>query len=100
MEDITLDGHKVERRLQGEITTAFPNFIGKPTNLRQIEQELDQINRLFSRQATINLGAGSNSGGSILDVHIEKQKPWLITLSEKSPRLFQTLLENRPICAR
>ncbi|EJF98512.1 hypothetical protein MEI_00495, partial [Bartonella vinsonii subsp. arupensis Pm136co] len=24
---------------------------------------------------------GSNSGGSILDVHIEKQKPWLITLS-------------------
>ncbi|WP_375682227.1 POTRA domain-containing protein, partial [Bartonella sp. CE47NXGY] len=55
MEDITLDGHKVERRLQGEITTAFPNLIGKPTNLRQIEQGLDQINRLFSRQATINL---------------------------------------------
>ncbi|WP_375673199.1 POTRA domain-containing protein, partial [Bartonella sp. TS82HLJMH] len=81
MEDITLDGHKVERRLQGEITTAFPNLIGKPTNLRQIEQGLDQINRLFSRQATINLGVGCNSGGSILDVHIEKQKPWLITLS-------------------
>ncbi|WP_375700985.1 ShlB/FhaC/HecB family hemolysin secretion/activation protein [Bartonella sp. AA23NXGY] len=97
MEDITLDGHKVERRLQGEITTAFPNLIGKPTNLRQIEQGLDQINRLFSRQATINLGAGSNSGGSILDVHIEKQKPWLITLSSdnlgaKATGIYQTRL--------
>ncbi|MBB4077279.1 hemolysin activation/secretion protein [Bartonella fuyuanensis] len=97
MEDITLDGHKVERRLQGEITTAFPNLIGKPTNLRQIEQGLDQINRLFSRQASINLGAGSNSGGSILDVHIEKQKPWLITLSSdnlgaKATGLYQTRL--------
>ncbi|WP_375645207.1 ShlB/FhaC/HecB family hemolysin secretion/activation protein, partial [Bartonella sp. MR100HLJHH] len=82
---------------QGEITTAFPNLIGKPTNLRQIEQGLDQINRLFSRQATINLGAGSNSGGSILDVHIEKQKPWLITLSSdnlgaKATGLYQTRL--------
>ncbi|ACS51828.1 hemolysin activator protein Hec [Bartonella grahamii as4aup] len=97
MEDITLDGHKVERRLQGEITTAFPNLIGKPTNLRQIEQGLDQINRLFSRQATINLGAGSNSGGSILDVHIEIQKPWLITLSSdnlgaKATGIYQTRL--------
>ncbi|WP_396584138.1 ShlB/FhaC/HecB family hemolysin secretion/activation protein [Bartonella grahamii] len=97
MEDITLDGHKVERKLQGEITTAFPNLIGKPTNLRQIEQGLDQINRLFSRQATINLGAGGNSGGSILDVHIEKQKPWLITLSSdnlgaKATGLYQTRL--------
>ncbi|VEJ46081.1 ShlB/FhaC/HecB family hemolysin secretion/activation protein [Bartonella vinsonii] len=97
MEDITLDGHKVERKDQGEIIMAFPNLIGKPTNLRQIEQGLDQINRLFSRQATINLGAGSNSGASILDVHIEKQKPWLITLSSdnlgaKATGLYQTRL--------
>uniref|UniRef100_UPI0035CF2C8F ShlB/FhaC/HecB family hemolysin secretion/activation protein n=1 Tax=unclassified Bartonella TaxID=2645622 RepID=UPI0035CF2C8F len=97
MEDITLDGHKVGMKSQGEITTAFPNLIGKPTNLRQIEQGLDQINRLFSRQATINLGAGGNSGGSILDVHIEKQKPWLITLSSdnlgaKATGLYQTRL--------
>ncbi|EJF92237.1 ShlB/FhaC/HecB family hemolysin secretion/activation protein [Bartonella taylorii] len=97
MEAITFDGHKVERRLQGEIITAFPDLIGKPTNLRQIEQGLDQINRLFSRQATINLGAGGNSGGSILDIHIEKQKPWLITLSSdnlgaKATGIYQTRL--------
>ncbi|GAA5111395.1 ShlB/FhaC/HecB family hemolysin secretion/activation protein [Bartonella jaculi] len=95
MEDITLDGHKVERKSQGEIITAFPDLIGKPTNLRQIEQGLDQINRLFSRQATINLGAGGHSGGSILDVHIEKQKPWLLTFSSdnlgaKATGLYQT----------
>ncbi|WP_375686818.1 ShlB/FhaC/HecB family hemolysin secretion/activation protein, partial [Bartonella sp. AC331YNZD] len=45
----------------------------------------------------INLGAGGNSGGSILDVHIEKQKPWLITLSSdnlgaKATGLYQTRL--------
>ncbi|EJF86879.1 hypothetical protein ME1_01355 [Bartonella vinsonii subsp. arupensis OK-94-513] len=95
VEDITLNGHKVERKDRGEIITAFPHLIGQPTNLRQIEQGLDQINRLFSRQATINLGAGSNSGGSILDVHIEKQKPWLITLSSdnlgaRATGLYQT----------
>ncbi|EJF77024.1 Hemolysin transporter protein shlB precursor [Candidatus Bartonella washoeensis] len=95
IEDIILDGHKVERRFQEEIITAFPNLIGKPVNLRSIEQGLDQINRLFSRQATINLGAGGNSGGSILDVHIEKQKPWLLSFSSdnlgaKATGLYQT----------
>ncbi|WP_156851663.1 ShlB/FhaC/HecB family hemolysin secretion/activation protein [Bartonella refiksaydamii] len=97
MEAITLDGHKVGRKSQGEIVTAFPDLIGKPTNLRQIEQGLDQINRLFSRQATISLGAGGTPGGSILDLHIDKQKPWLITLSSdnlgaKATGLYQTRL--------
>ncbi|WP_375617248.1 POTRA domain-containing protein, partial [Bartonella sp. AP58NXGY] len=45
VEDITLEGHKVERQSQGEIITAFPNLVGQPAHLRSIEQGLDQINR-------------------------------------------------------
>ncbi|CAK00850.1 ShlB/FhaC/HecB family hemolysin secretion/activation protein [Bartonella tribocorum] len=95
VEDITLEGHKVERQYQGEIITAFPNLVGQPANLRPIEQGLDQINRLFSRHATINLGAGDAPGDSILDIHIDKQKPWLFTLSSdnlgaKATGLYQT----------
>lgn len=95
VEDITLEGHKVERQSQGEIITAFPNLVGQPAHLRSIEQGLDQINRLFSRHATINLGAGDAPGDSILDIHIDKQKPWLFTLSSdnlgaKATGLYQT----------
>ncbi|UTO29360.1 ShlB/FhaC/HecB family hemolysin secretion/activation protein [Bartonella harrusi] len=97
VEDITLDGHKVERKDRGEIATAFPNLIGHPTNLRAIEQGLDQINRLFSRQATLNLEAGKVSGDSILDLHIVKQKPWSFTVSSdnlgaQATGLYQTRL--------
>lgn len=95
VEDITLEGHKVERQSQGEIITAFPNLVGQPAHLRSIEQGLDQINRLFSRHATINLGAGDAPGGSILDIHIDKQKPWLLTFSSdnlgaKATGIYQT----------
>ncbi len=97
VEDIILDGHKVERKDRSEITTAFPNLIGHPANLRAIEQGLDQINRLFSRQATLNLEAGKVSGGSILDLHIVKQKPWSFTVSSdnlgaQATGLYQTRL--------
>ncbi|MCZ2159172.1 ShlB/FhaC/HecB family hemolysin secretion/activation protein, partial [Bartonella sp. 220] len=97
IEDITLDGHKVERQERGEITTAFPNLIGHPANLRAIEQGLDQINRLFSRQATLNLEAGKVFGGSILDLRITKQKAWSFTVSSDNlgahaTGLYQTRL--------
>ncbi|WP_019220842.1 ShlB/FhaC/HecB family hemolysin secretion/activation protein [Bartonella senegalensis] len=95
IEDITLDGQKAGKKYQGEIITAFPNVIGHPAHLRSIEQGLDQINRLFSRHATINLGAGEVPGGSILDIHIDKQKPWLLTVSSdnlgaKATGIYQT----------
>lgn len=95
VEDITFDGQKAGKKYQGELITAFPNVIGHPAHLRSIEQGVDQINRLFSRHATINLGAGDAPGGSILDIHIDKQKPWLLTVSSdnlgaKATGIYQT----------
>ncbi len=72
--------HPASAAGKGQIATAFPNMKGKPVNLRDIEQGLDQINRLQSQKATIALKAGKDQGGSALDVTVEKTKPWHVTL--------------------
>jgi hemolysin activation/secretion protein len=64
----------------GQLLTAFPGLKGKPVNLREVEQGLDQINRLRSNKATIKLEAGKNLGDTILDVTIQKQKPWSLSI--------------------
>jgi hemolysin activation/secretion protein len=47
---------------------AFPPMTGKPVNLRMIEQGLDQINRLSSNSATIDLQPGAATGETVLVV--------------------------------
>lgn len=78
LEDITING---TQGAKSEIIAAFPRLINKPINLRDIEQGLDQINRLDSRQATISFSAGRTLGSSILDLQLNKTKPWFVTLS-------------------
>lgn len=65
----------------GQLKTAFPGMTGKPVNLRDIEQGLDQINRLRSQNAQIELKAGKLQGDSILGVTIAKTKPWWMSVS-------------------
>lgn len=64
-----------------QLYTAFPWMVGKPVNLRDIEQGLDQINRLRSQDAKIDLRAGQLQGDSILDVTIARKKPWWMSVS-------------------
>ncbi len=47
---------------------AFPGLEGKPLNLRDIEQGLDQMNRLPSSDATMELTPGEGLGGVIVQV--------------------------------
>jgi len=56
-------------------------MVGHPVDLRDIEQGLDQINRLRSAQATIALASGCEQGGFVLDVTIEQGRPWHASLS-------------------
>ncbi|TDR81617.1 ShlB/FhaC/HecB family hemolysin secretion/activation protein [Paludibacterium purpuratum] len=44
----------------------FPGVTGRPLNLRDIEQGLDQANRLASSQATVAIAPGESTGGSVL----------------------------------
>ncbi|MBA3581715.1 MAG: ShlB/FhaC/HecB family hemolysin secretion/activation protein [Gammaproteobacteria bacterium] len=46
----------------GSIYTAFPGLIGAPLNLRDIEQGLDQMNRLQSQKTRVEFLPGDNPG--------------------------------------
>jgi len=51
------------------LSTAFPFVKGKPLNLRDIEQGLDQINRLASNNATMEVSPGAEPGASIVNIN-------------------------------
>ncbi|ROM72176.1 ShlB family hemolysin secretion/activation protein [Pseudomonas brassicacearum] len=83
----------VEGRLEGlkgdegsglserELAMSFPGKSGDLLNLREIEQMVDQLNRLPSNQATMELTPGQNIGGSEVLVKNTPQKPWRVGLS-------------------
>lgn len=52
------------RRGRWLLGSAFPTKGGKPFNLRDFEQGLDQMNRLASVDATLRLQPGDSEGGS------------------------------------
>ncbi|ROM78357.1 ShlB family hemolysin secretion/activation protein [Pseudomonas brassicacearum] len=86
----------VEGRLEGlkgaensklsdrELAMAFPGKTGELVNLREIEQMVDQLNRLPSNQAKMELTPGKNVGGSEVRVTNEPQKPWRAGLSRSN----------------
>ncbi|CNI03045.1 ShlB/FhaC/HecB family hemolysin secretion/activation protein [Yersinia pekkanenii] len=65
--------------LNGE--SLFPNMIGNPLNITQLDQGLDQANRLPSNQITVDILPGTVAGGSILKLSNTRSKPWHITTS-------------------
>ena len=74
LEILILEG-KVERLILDDgdensvnLTTAFPFVEGKPLNLRDIEQGLDQINRLASNDARMQISPGDEPGSSIVTI--------------------------------
>lgn len=56
--------------------TAFPFLEGKPLNLRDIEQGLDQLNRLPSADASMELEPGSTLGGTVIRVRNATVRSW------------------------
>ncbi len=48
------------------LTTAFPGIEGKVLNLRDIEQGLDQTNRLLSNSAKMQIKPGEKAGGTVV----------------------------------
>jgi len=57
------------------LATAFPFVPGKPLNLRDIEQGLDQLNRLASNSATMEIGPGTEPGQSVVTISNEAKLP-------------------------
>ncbi len=53
------------------IGNVFPGLEGKPLNLRDLEQGIDQINRLSSNNAQLDIQPGERPGESVVVVHNE-----------------------------
>ncbi|WP_025110423.1 ShlB/FhaC/HecB family hemolysin secretion/activation protein [Pseudomonas sp. H1h] len=61
---------------------AFPHMLGQPLNLRDLEQGLDQLNRLRSIDLTADIAPGSQPGASriILRSRTSGQSRWALGL--------------------
>ncbi|ASV35984.1 ShlB family hemolysin secretion/activation protein [Pseudomonas sp. NS1(2017)] len=67
-----------------ELAMAFPGKVGEALNLREVEQLVDQLRRLPSKQAQMELTPGSQIGGSEVVVKNVPQKPWRASLSRNN----------------
>ncbi|MGE7993317.1 ShlB/FhaC/HecB family hemolysin secretion/activation protein [Pseudomonas sp. NPDC089554] len=86
----------VEGRLEGlkaaegstlsarELDMTFPGTVGERLDLRQVEQMVDQLNRLPSNQAKMELTPGQAVGGSEVLVRNTPAKPWRAGLSRSN----------------
>ena len=64
-----------------ELAMGFPGEPGEPLNLREMEQLVDQLNRLPSRPAQLELLPGKEVGGSRVQLKGEPTKPWRVGLT-------------------
>jgi len=91
MADGELEVLVVEGQLEGldqsaiaserELAMAFPGRTGQIVDLRELEQLVDQLNRLPSRPAQLELMPGQEVGGSRVRLQGEPLKPWRVSLN-------------------
>ncbi|MBY5363552.1 ShlB/FhaC/HecB family hemolysin secretion/activation protein [Rhizobium leguminosarum] len=80
--DIYLNGQKVAG--SGSLATAFPGLIGRVVNIRDIEQGLDQMNRLQANDAKSAMLPGPKDGTSILNIENRSGRPWHVSFSNNN----------------
>ncbi len=66
-------------RKNWRLRTAFPFTLNKPLNLRDIEQGLDQMNRLQSNNAQLKMEPGSEQGATLVKIENQSSAPWHLT---------------------
>ncbi|NNH61980.1 ShlB/FhaC/HecB family hemolysin secretion/activation protein [Rhizobium laguerreae] len=82
LSDIYLNGQKVAGN--ASLATAFPGLIGRVVNIRDIEQGLDQMNRLQANEAKSAMLPGSKDGTSILNIENRQGRPWHVSLGNNN----------------
>ncbi|ENN94743.1 ShlB/FhaC/HecB family hemolysin secretion/activation protein [Bartonella vinsonii] len=68
-------------RYNNVVWSAFPGFKGRILNMRDIEQGLDQINRLASAHAQSELLPGREEGSTIVNISNQPGKALRVTIS-------------------
>jgi hemolysin activation/secretion protein len=76
VERVTIDG-RPEATAAGPV---LPVAAGQPLRLADIEQTVDQINRLRSRRAEASIQPGQSAGTSALAIDTHREKPWRVSL--------------------
>lgn len=71
-----LESYRVNALYRRELDMALPLKNGDLLDLRGLEQAIDNLNRLESLQATVELTPGEKPGGSIAEFSIKRQRPW------------------------
>ncbi|PHM33250.1 ShlB/FhaC/HecB family hemolysin secretion/activation protein [Xenorhabdus innexi] len=61
--------------------TLFPDLKNMPLNIHQLDQGLDQANRLQSNKTTLDILPGTVNGGSIILLHNKHSAPWKVSLT-------------------
>jgi hemolysin activation/secretion protein len=79
-----LTGAEGSRLTERELAMTFPGKTGDLLNLREIEQMVDQLNRLPSNRAQMELAPGRTVGGSEIHVNNAPLKPWRAGLSRSN----------------
>ncbi len=82
LSDIYLNGQPAE--YPGLLATAFPGMKGRAVNIRDVEQGLDQINRLSSNNAKTSMLPGREPGASILNVENKPGLPWHFSVANNN----------------
>ncbi|MDF0696378.1 ShlB/FhaC/HecB family hemolysin secretion/activation protein [Rhizobium sp. MC63] len=82
LSDIYLNGKKAVGN--GSLASAFPGLIGRVVNIRDIEQGLDQINRLQANDAKSAMLPGPKDGTSILNIENRSGRPWHVSLGNNN----------------
>jgi len=90
----------VEGRLEGldssalasdrELAMSFPGKTGEMLDLRELEQLVENLNRLPSRFAKLELVPGEQVGGSRVQLQGERSKPWRASLSRHNDGQLST----------
>ncbi|WP_340619456.1 ShlB/FhaC/HecB family hemolysin secretion/activation protein [Xenorhabdus siamensis] len=61
--------------------TLFPDLKNNPLNIHQLDQGLDQANRLQSNRTTLDILPGTVNGGSIVLLNNKHSVPWKVSVT-------------------
>ena len=75
----SIDGGDLSSTL--ETSMSSPAAVGERLNLRELEQLIDQLSRLPSRQVSMELAPGDEVGGSHVVLQGQRLKPWRVALN-------------------
>ncbi|TWH48348.1 ShlB/FhaC/HecB family hemolysin secretion/activation protein [Sporomusa sp. KB1] len=67
--------------IRADWKSAFPTRPGDILNLRDLEQGLEQMKRVPSQDAEMQLLPGDKPGESIVQITVNQKKPWKVVLS-------------------